>query len=99
MHTNFIDKQKSYINVDFNQIIDFENYLDILNNCEKMSTTMRSTLQTVPESLPADHITNTLSTTVTSTAPTENAATKSTHSHTNSSLKGRQSTTKVYIHI
>lgn len=53
---------------------------------------MRSTLQTVPESLPADHITNSLGTTVTSTAPTETTSTKSSHSHTNTSLKGRTST-------
>lgn len=62
-----------------------------------MSTTMRSTLQTVPESLPADHITNPLGTTVTSAAPPETTATKSSHSHTNTSLKGRTSSTKVLI--
>lgn len=61
-----------------------------------MSTTMRSTLQTVPESLPADHITNPLSTTATTTAPTETTTTKSSHSHTSTSLKGRTSSTKVY---
>lgn len=64
-----------------------------------MSTTMRPTLQTVPESLPADHITNPLGTTVTSTAPSEPAATKSSHSHTSTSLKGRTSSTKVLIYL
>lgn len=62
-----------------------------------MSTTMRSTLQTVPESLPTDHITNSLGTTATTTAPTETTTTKSSHSHTSNSLKGRQTSTKVYI--
>lgn len=59
---------------------------------------MRTTLQTVPESLPADHITNssgTTTTTTTTTVPAETATTKSSHSHTNASLKGRQSSTKV----
>lgn len=59
-----------------------------------MSTTMRSTLQTVPESLPADHITNSSGTTTT-TVPTETTTTKSSHSHTNASLKGRTSSAKV----
>jgi len=55
---------------------------------------MRTTLQTVPESLPADHITNSSGTTATTTAPTETTTTKSSHSHTNASLKGRTSSTK-----
>ncbi|XP_037031763.1 serine/threonine-protein kinase MARK2-like isoform X20 [Bradysia coprophila] len=55
-----------------------------------MSATMRPTLQTVPESLPADHVTSG-TTTTTTTAPTE---TKS-HSHTNTSLlKNKSSTTR-----
>lgn len=61
----------------------------------KMSTTMRSTLQTVPESLPTDHITNPLGTTATTTATTETTTTKSSHSHTSNPLKGRATSTKV----
>lgn len=56
---------------------------------------MRTTLQTVPESLPADHITNSAGTTATTTAPTETTTTKSSHLHTNASLKTRTSSTKV----
>lgn len=57
---------------------------------------MRSTLQTVPESLPADHITNSSGTTATTTASTETpTTTKSSHSHTNASLKGRTTSSKV----
>jgi len=59
-----------------------------------MSTTMRSTLQTVPESLPADHITNPINTTVATTSTTETTTTKSTHSHTSTSIKGRTPSTK-----
>lgn len=62
-----------------------------------MSATMRSTLQTVPESLPADHITNPMNPTVTTTAATETVTTKPSHSHTNTSLKGRTTSTKVYF--
>lgn len=56
-----------------------------------MSATMRPTLQTVPESLPADHVTNASgTTTTTTTAPTETK----THSHTNTSLlKNKSSST------
>lgn len=58
-----------------------------------MSATMRPTLQTVPESLPADHVTSG-TTTTTTTAPTETK----THSHTNTSmLKTKSSTTRVSI--
>lgn len=64
-----------------------------------MSTTMRTTLQTVPESLPADHITNAAPsapvTTATTTAPTETTTTKPSHNHPTAALKGRQSSTKV----
>lgn len=58
---------------------------------------MRSTLQTVPESLPTDHITNPLGTSATTTtAPTETTTTtKSSHSHTSNALKGRATSTKV----
>lgn len=57
---------------------------------------MRTTLQTVPESLPADHVTNSTSTTTSST-PAE--ATK-THTHTNSAaIKTRTSTTKVSFSV
>lgn len=56
---------------------------------------MRSTLQTVPESLPTDHITNPLGTTATTTATTETTTTKSSHSHTSNPLKGRATSTKV----
>lgn len=60
-----------------------------------MSATMRTTLQTVPESLPADHVTNASGTTATTTVPTE-TTTKSSHSHSNaSSLKTRSSSAKV----
>lgn len=53
---------------------------------------MRTTLQTVPESLPADHVTNSTSTTTSSTP----AETTKTHTHTNSAaIKTRTSTTKV----
>lgn len=64
-----------------------------------MSATMRSTLQTVPESLPADHITNQINTAVATTATTETTTTKPSHSHTNTSLKGRTTSTKVYFDI
>lgn len=64
-----------------------------------MSTTMRTTLQTVPESLPADHITNAApnapATTATTTVPTETTTTKPSHNHPTAALKGRQSSTKV----
>lgn len=61
-----------------------------------MSATMRTTLQTVPESLPADHVTNSSGTTATPAAPAENTTTKSSHSHTNaSSVKTRSSSAKV----
>lgn len=60
---------------------------------------MRSTLQTVPESLPADHITNQINTAVATTATTETTTTKPSHSHTNTSLKGRTTSTKVYFDI
>lgn len=63
----------------------------------EMSATMRSTLQTVPESLPADHITNSSGTTATTTIPTDTTTTKSSHSHTNTSLKQRSSSTKVSL--
>lgn len=60
-----------------------------------MSATMRPTLQTVPESLPADHVTNASgTTTTTTTAPTETK----THSHTNTSLlKNKSSSTRVSV--
>ncbi|KAJ6650117.1 hypothetical protein Bhyg_05361 [Pseudolycoriella hygida] len=62
-----------------------------------MSATMRPTLQTVPESLPADHVTNASgTTTTTTTAPTE---TKS-HSHTNTSLlKNKSSSTREALRL
>lgn len=55
-----------------------------------MSATMRTTLQTVPESLPADHVTNASGTTAsTPTAPTESKP----HIHTNpSTIKTRHET-------
>lgn len=58
---------------------------------------MRTTLQTVPESLPADHVTNTPSTS-SSTTPQQTTGTAEikNHTHTNTSaLKTRSSTTKV----
>ncbi len=62
-----------------------------------MSATMRPTLQTVPESLPADHVTNASgTTTTTTTAPAE----AKTHSHTNTSLlKNKSSTTRVSVFV
>lgn len=63
-----------------------------------MSATMRTTLQTVPESLPADHVTNASGTTTTATAPTETTSKSSSHSHSNaSSLKTRSSSAKVSV--
>lgn len=62
-----------------------------------MSTTMRSTLQTVPESLPADHVTSSSTTTGTPIVSGATATEKiSSHSHSNSvPMKLRSSTAKV----
>ncbi|XP_053677953.1 uncharacterized protein LOC128728351 [Anopheles nili] len=49
-----------------------------------MSATMRTTLQTVPESLPADHITN-------SGAPVQCAAQMEPKSHSHSNSAGNKS--------
>lgn len=61
-----------------------------------MSATMRPTLQTVPESLPADHVTNASgTTTTTTTAPTETK----THSHTNTSLLKNKSSSTTRVSV
>lgn len=71
------------------------------NNNFNMSATMRTTLQTVPESLPADHVTNATGTTV--ATPTATTETKQ-HLHTNAAtlktrLDTRSSSTKVIFLI
>lgn len=62
------------------------------NNSSAMSATMRTTLQTVPESLPADHVTNAVAP-VQGTTQTENSKSHS-HATAAAAVKNRSSSSK-----
>lgn len=69
----------------------------IINGSSAMSATMRTTLQTVPESLPADHVTNAVAP-VQGTTQTESSSSSSkSHSHATAAaaaVKNRSSSSK-----